>query len=69
MAEQSVRSNIRRSGTTADNRRSGKTDRNFANKRERAEWDKTGRLFPFKTCNGKRNKFFEKGATTPGRHV
>lgn len=69
MADQIPRTNIRRTGTTAEKRRSGKKDRNYANKMERAAWDKKGGIFPFHTCNGKKNKYYEKGSKVPGRNV
>ena len=51
-----------RIGKTAKDRQNGAKSRNHANKLERAAWrnqserDRDNRNFPFRTCNGKRNR-------------
>lgn len=56
-----------RPGKTASDRASGATDRNRANKAERAAWCNENRgkgskrsPFPFHTCNGKRSRALRK---------
>ena len=55
-----------RTGKTAKDRANGAFAKNAANKTERANWRNTSTgsrsnvNFPRHTCNGKRNRFFDK---------
>ena len=55
-----------RSGKTAKDRVNGAFAKNAANKDERANWgnmstgSRSNANFPRHTCNGKRNRFFDK---------
>lgn len=50
-----------RFGKTKKDRESGKMRRNISNRQERADWQKSSsadaKNFPYKTCNGKRNRY------------